>query len=124
MGSRKADTAGIDEALLLASIGKRKENGSVQVSEPVEESPPSRPPKPRKVTGSDYGQFLQRNEIKSRKCVYISSGIHDKIQKIVTTIAGEDMSIGGYIDLVLERHLQEHKDTINELYKQQREDLI
>jgi len=34
------------------------------------------------------------------------------------------MSIGGYIDLVLEQHLQEHKDTINELYKQQRDDLI
>lgn len=123
MGSRKADTAGIDEALLLASIGKRKENGSVQKTEPPEESPPARPVR-KKVSGSDYGQFLQRNEIKSRKCVYISSGVHDKIQKIVNILAGDDMSIGGYIDLVLEQHLQEHKDTINELYKQQRDDLI
>jgi len=33
MSSRKANTEGIDEALLLDSIGRRKQDGSVQPQE-------------------------------------------------------------------------------------------
>lgn len=48
MSSRKADTEGIDEALLLDSIGRRKQDGSVQPQETrdapapkAEEAPPA-----------------------------------------------------------------------------------
>lgn len=70
--------------------------------------------------------FLKRNEIKTRQCVYISYRVHSLIAKLVRTLAdaGNDISVGGYIDTVLEEHLNRNKDEINELYRQQRGDLI
>ena len=79
----------------------------------------------RKRQDEDYNElFLRRNEIKTRQCVYISRDVHGKILKIVNDIAGGDISVGGYVDTVLRRHLEQHKERINELYKKQREDLI
>ena len=144
MGSRKVNTEGIDEELLIASIGRRKQDGTLyRAQEPptpahaeesvpeTEQSPvPSRekPPKDsgrRKRQEDDYsGMFLRRNEIKTRQCVYISRDVHSKILKIVNDIAGREISVGGYVDTVLRQHLEQHKEKINELYKKQREDLI
>ena len=95
MASRKLNTEGIDESLLLASIGQ------------------------------DYGTtFLRRSELKSRKCVYISAEAHDIVSKIVNTIADKEITVGGYIDTVLVRHFEENKDEINELYRRDRDNLI
>lgn len=140
MGSRKADTEGIDEALLLASIKQRKRDGGIQ---PTNETPPPvvqqsevlavsekpqelpKDPPRRKKQNADYGStFLQRNEIKTRQCVYISREVHNKISKIVNVIADKEITVGGYIDSVLAQHLEQHRDEINEMYKKQREDLI
>jgi hypothetical protein len=140
MGSRKNDTGGIDEALLLASITKRKRDGSIQPSDEIQPSvqPPNEeavstdkvqePQKEatrKKKQNAGYDSiFLQRNEIKTRQCVYISREVHTKISKIVNVIADNEITVGGYIDTVLAQHLELHKDEINELYKKQREDLI
>ena len=141
MGSRKVDTENIDEALLLASIKQRKRDGGIQ---PGEVPPPVRLPNDdmpppvaiqqegtprevirRKKQNMDYGSsFLQRNEIKTRQCVYISREMHNKVSKIVNVIADKEITVGGYIDTVLARHFEQHKEEINELYKKQREDLI
>lgn len=144
MGSRKVNTEGIDEELLIASIGRRKQDGTLyraqeppmpahtEGSVPETELPSVQSAtreKPQKDTGrrkrqdDDYsGMFLRRNEIKARQCVYISRDVHGKILKIVNDIAGREISVGGYVDTVL--HLEQHKERINELYKKQREDLI
>ena len=146
MGSRKVNTEGIDEELLIASIGRRRQDGTLYHAQeppapaPEEESvPETEPPpvqytakeKPQRVTvrrkrqEDDYsGLFLRRNEIKTRQCVYISRDVHSKILKIVNDIAGREISVGGYVDTVLRQHLEQHKEKINELYKKQREDLI
>ena len=139
MGSRKVNTEGIDEELLIASIGRRKQDGTLYraqeppVPAPEEESVPETEPPPtaspsrekvqkdiarRKRQEDDYsGLFLRRNEIKTRH-------VHSKILKIVNDIAGREISVGGYVDTVLRQHLEQHKEKINELYKKQREDLI
>ena len=145
MGSRKVNTEGIDEELLIASIGRRQQDGTLYRAQepptpaPAEESVPEtepsvpttakeRMPKDsgrRKRQEDDYsGMFLRRNEIKTRQCVYISRDVHSKILKIVNDIAGREISVGGYVDTVLRQHLEQHKERINELYKKQREDLI
>ncbi len=146
MGSRKVNTEGIDEELLIASIGRRKQDGTLYRAQeppappPEEESVPEseqpstpspakeKPPKDsgrRKRQEDDYtGLFLRRNEIKTRQCVYISRDVHSKILKIVNDIAGREISVGGYVDTVLRQHLEQHKAKINELYRKQREDLI
>ena len=144
MGSRKVNTEGIDEELLIASIGRRRQDGTLYHAQeppapaPEEESVPETEPPPvqytakekpqrdtvrRKRQEDDYsGLFLRRNEIKTRQCVYISRDVHSKILKIVNDIAGREISVGGYVDTVLRQHLEQHKEKINELYKKQRED--
>ena len=134
MGSRKVNTEGIDEELLLASIGRRTQDGTLRPAQevpaaaPTEEDTAAPEPPPvqpvtrekaqresgrRKRQDEDYNElFLRRNEIKTRQCVYISRD------------AGGDISVGGYVDTVLRQHLEQHKERINELYKKQREDLI
>ena len=99
MGSRKVNTEGIDEELLIASIGRRKQDGTLYraqeppVPAPEEESVPETEPPPtaspsrekvqkdiarRKRQEDDYsGLFLRRNEIKTRQCVYISRDVHN-----------------------------------------------
>lgn len=142
MASRRADTEGIDENLLLEAIGKRKQDGSIkplgQVTPPVPhpeeeiQAEPTVPPETQKEVpvrkkrqSADYGTtYLKRNEIKTRQCVYISREIHNKISKIVNIIADKEITVGGYIDTVLLRHLEQHKDEINELYRRELEDLI
>ena len=108
MGSRKVNTEGIDEELLIASIGRRKQDGTLyraqeppapapeEESVPESEQPSAPSPakeKPLKDSGrrkrqeDDYtGLFLRRNEIKTRQCVYISRDVHSKILKIVNDI--------------------------------------
>ena len=145
MGSRKVNTEGIDEELLLASIGRRTLDGtsrptqevpvapageSTAVPEPLPAQPVARERAQweggrRKRQDEDYNElFLRRNEIKTRQCVYISRDVHGKILRIVNDIAGGEISVGGYVDTVLRQHLEQHKERINELYKKQREDLI
>ncbi|WP_455665078.1 DUF3408 domain-containing protein [Phocaeicola sp.] len=140
MASRKADTEGIDEALLLDAIGRRKQDGSIQPAEnnavpvapltesdssPQREAPKEKENVRRKRQTAGYSEtFLKRNEIKTRQCVYISREVHNKISKIVNVIADKEITVGGYIDTVLAQHLEQHREEINELYKQQRENLI
>lgn len=81
--------------------------------------------KGRKRGLAEYGEkFLKRNELKTRQCVYISGQIHTVISRLVHVIADKDITVGGYIDTVLAEHLERHKEEINELYRQKREDLI
>lgn len=130
MASRKVNTDGIDEELLIASIGKKR--SEEQMPPPVQEQEEKSCAPTRRDAGGkkkqqddDYiGLYLGRNEIKTRQCVYISRDVHSVILKIVNSIAPEDTTVGGYIDTVLRFHLQQHKDRINELYKKQRDNLI
>ena len=39
-------------------------------------------------------------------------------------IADKEITVGGYIDTVLMRHLEENKDEINGLYRRDRDNLI
>lgn len=136
----------IDENFIISSFKTTGKAADAKVSAPeavreevaetadaVEdrEQPPARakenrePGKGRKRGQSEYGEkFLKRNELKTRQCVYISGQIHAVISRLVHVIADKDITVGGYIDTVLAEHLESHKDEINELYRQKREDLI
>jgi hypothetical protein len=129
MATTRNKAEGIDESLLLSSI-KEKVVATVQPAEQsilenergkTREQKDSR----RKRNAVDYSStFLQKNEIKTRQCVYISQRIHATISEIVKVIADKEVSVGGYIDNVLLQHLEAHKEEINELYKRDRKDLI
>ena len=109
MASRKLNTEGIDESLLLASIGKSRQMGDApskdgtdnpvavtapeSVAQPVETRVKSEPARKKRP---DYGStFLKRGELKSRKSVYISKEVHSIISKIVNIIADKEITVGG-----------------------------
>ena len=124
----------IDEDFLLASIGDHKERKPplkreevIANDEPIKSKDSSASSKRNKRNGNtaDYEElFLCRNEIRQRQGVYISQSVHQTIMQIVKQIAGDDVSVGGYIDNVLKHHLGKYKDEINSLYKQERTNLI
>ena len=140
MVSRKINTDAIDENLLIASIGKSKIGTTTasildgasqsQVKEEVgwksqcsqtDKSPISR--KPPKASSESYDSaFFKRNEIKTRQCVYISREIHRRISRIVSVLAKHELTVGGYIDLILERHLEENQEEINGLLRKEIDD--
>jgi hypothetical protein len=157
MGSRKVNTADIDEDLLVASIGIRKQDGMVQPAAisppadipgekdevtgteenagPLQPEPPQAPVPPKEKTQKDgnrrkraddesWDTVFRQKEIKTRQCVYISRDVHNKILKIVNNIAEGKISVGAFTDNILSLYLEQNKDRINELYRQQRNDLI
>lgn len=129
--AKKENEYEIDEDFLLASIGERKEGKAPpKKEEEIEEvvKPKENSSKRNKRSNSstdDYeATFLCRNEIRLRQGAYISRPVYQTIMRIVKQIAGDDVSVGGYIDNVLKHHLEKYKDEINTLYKQDRTDLI
>jgi hypothetical protein len=81
------------------------------------------PRKPSKVSSESYdAAFLKRNEIKTRQCVYISREIHKRISRIVSVLAKHELTVGGYIDLILEKHLEENQEEINGLLRKEIDD--
>lgn len=116
----------IDENFIISSFKTtepQQTGGTLQAVERAKENREAGKGKKRGLP--EYGEkFLKRNELKTRQCVYISGQIHAVISRLVHVIADKDITVGGYIDTVLAEHLERHKEEINELYRQKREDLI
>ncbi|MDR2423407.1 MAG: DUF3408 domain-containing protein [Prevotellaceae bacterium] len=124
----------IDEAAMLQSIYER-DNGissqqktearTVSLPETEQMETPKQAEKPKEPAGrqrsnADYcDQFLQRNELKARSCVYISQKVHFTISKIVKMISDREITVGGYIDNILMEHLETHREEIRELYRRE-----
>lgn len=96
---------------------------SATVSQPKREPSPKRP----SASGFGYDQiFLVRNEIKFRKAAYLSVANHDAISRIVKELGNGQLSVGGYLDLIVTAHLEQYRERINALYRARkvRDDLI
>jgi hypothetical protein len=115
----------IDELFLLQSIKEqepKEQQSSAEKQEmpapPASSTEKNKEPIKRKRANVDYSSmFLQRNEFKTRQCVYISQRVHATISKIVKVISDKEITVGGYIDSILMEHLETHRDEIIELYK-------
>lgn len=142
MVSRKVNTDAIDESLLIASVGKSKTGSTTatildktpqsvtdrhgEKDEDRQHLPRSQTNKPaplhkssKEETVSYDATFLKRNEIKTRQCVYISREIHKRISRIVSVLAKHELTVGGYIDLILERHLEDNQEEISALLRKE-----
>ena len=72
----------------------------------------------RKKGLPDYSVFLQPNigmPTQKRKCVYVSQELQETISLITNILGSKKLTIGIYIDHVLNEHLSVYKDTINAL---------
>jgi hypothetical protein len=126
---------GIDEKQLLESMvdfGKQEMKPAstpaekeieVVKEEEAEESKVNEPIK-AKVTDNYKSVFLQKRELKTRQCVYISLDVHETIVKIVNQIADNNVSVGVYVDTVMRQHFEINKQEINALYRKKKDDLI
>lgn len=97
-----------------ASRGEEK-IASEQLIEPIKEES-----KKRKSKNPDFkSTFLKNNNTASRggKNINIRLEFHNKIKKIITLIADNDLSYFGYIDNILEHHFSIYEDEVNELLK-------
>ena len=54
-----------------------------------------------------------------KAAVYLSREMHGKLSRIVRTLGGNGSTIGGYIENVLEEHLQTYGDDINALLRRE-----
>lgn len=87
---------------------------------PKKEASPLQPKRRREP--KDYKSLFLRKDSSTKRQTYMSAELYDKLSKILSIIA-KDISVPNYIDNVLENHLQEYKDEINEIYKS-KSDLI
>lgn len=63
--------------------------------------------------------FLKKRLVCNRQSVYISGEIQKRITQIVGVITGKQVSIGNFIDNVLEEHLNTHNDVLLALYRKE-----
>ncbi|MFI3294163.1 MAG: DUF3408 domain-containing protein [Rikenellaceae bacterium] len=114
-----------EEEMLIASVKSRKRDGATVVAtindetepEPQPQEPPPKPTttqKRKKRGGSFDEMFLHRNETKLRQCAYVDKELYFKVAKIVNVVTDKRVTIGAYLDSIIEQHLEEHKDEINE----------
>jgi len=69
----------------------------------------------RKSQKIDFSeQFLNERVIKNRKPIYISNESYDIIKGYLKYIG--EVSFTAYVDNILLQHIEEHKDTIRELF--------
>lgn len=63
--------------------------------------------------------FLKKRSVCNRQSVYISGEIQKRIMQIVGVITNKQVSIGSFIDNVLEKHLNKHNDVLSDLYREE-----
>lgn len=138
----KLKTEGIDEEFLLSTFrdrdihSPRKEEKQMQETPVVNQDTPQDVKAPviasntnepksstrRKKGSVNYGDiFFKCNEFKTRQCVYISQKNHKIISAVVRMLGDKEITVGGYIDLILSEHLEQYKDEIIEAYQKWKE---
>ena len=68
---------------------------------------------------TEFLRYLTPRQGAHRQCIYLSREMHGKLSRIVRTLGGNGSTIGGYIENVLEEHLQTYGDDINALLRRE-----
>lgn len=70
----------------------------------------------RKREPKDYSSLFLKKNSGTKRQTYINADLYDKISKILSIVA-KDISVPNFIDNVLDNHLKEYKEEINEIYR-------
>lgn len=131
----------VDEDLIKSMMtGDIPRLGSTPAAPPTEETViPERKPEKEKTIVEDIPENIQERETQQAKSkrrrepkdyhslflkknggtkrqTYVSADLYDKIAKLLGIVA-KDISVPNFIDNVLENHLKEYKDEINDMYR-------
>lgn len=88
----------------------------VEQNEDVQEKETQQSKSRRKREPKDYKSVFLKKDTGTKKQTYISAALYDKISKVLGIIA-KDISVPNFIDNVIENHLKEYKDEINDMYR-------
>jgi len=78
----------------------------------------------KKNTQEDYvDTYLKRKNLKDRKYAFIREEYHQKISRLIHLLGVDGLSVGGYVDNVLEQHFKIFGEEIERLYKNELEKL-
>ena len=70
----------------------------------------------RKREPKDYKSLFLKKNGSTKRQTYVSAELYEKISKILGIIA-KDISVPNFIDNVLENHLNEYRDEINDIFR-------
>jgi hypothetical protein len=118
----KAIIAAFREGEPVSRFVPQKATEPEETAEQAEEKTPSTPSREenRKRRGKENYEtlFIREAKITARmgKMVYISKEFHDNILSITRVIGGNEISLAGYLNNVLEHHFVTYEDDIIELY--------
>lgn len=59
--------------------------------------------------------YLQKNELDDRKTVYLARDLKEKLMEIVMAMRNKDVTLGMYIENILQEHIEANKESINTL---------
>jgi len=97
-------------------IDKVTEPEPVQAEEEYREKESLRSRSKRRQEPKDYKSLFLRKSTGAKRQTYVSAELYDKISQILGIIA-KDISVPNFIDNVLENHLKEYRDEINDIYR-------
>ncbi|NDV57960.1 DUF3408 domain-containing protein [Bacteroides sp. 519] len=114
---QKKEIAEIKEEPEVTTEEKNEEEPILPARQEISDEQRTVKPLSKRKQGEIYeSKFLQPRELKIRQCVYISRSVHETIADIVKRIGERGLTVGVYIDTILQQHLQENKEEINALY--------
>lgn len=74
--------------------------------------------KRKTVPKGDYETlFMEMKELKDRKAIYISKELHQEIAHILGTIKSGELSVGAYVENIINHHIGMYKEDIDSLYE-------
>ncbi|MFR3216424.1 MAG: DUF3408 domain-containing protein [Dysgonomonas mossii] len=98
---------------------KNTETEMPVIDAPIEEirdKEPIQSKSKRRKEPRDYHSLFLKKGGSIKRQTYVSNEIYGKISQILSIIA-KDISVPNFIDNVLENHLKEYKDEINDIYR-------
>jgi len=88
----------------------------IQIIEETQEKELAQSRSKRRREPKDYKSLFLQKGTGAKRQTYVNVELYDKISKILSIIA-KDISVPNFIDNVLENHLKEYRDEINEIYR-------
>jgi hypothetical protein len=148
--AKKINVDEIDESFIIAAVRKdrvqpeiappplvplpatvpvqsEQQEESLKEEMPVSSEQQKEDSKRKRHRAQDYESlFIKESNITARlgKTVYIRKEFHDRIQKIVWVIGGNDVSLFSYIDNIIAHHFETFQDDITRLYNQKNSNTI
>lgn len=68
--------------------------------------------------------FLSKLELQDRRSVYVSYSTHEKLTRIANVLGSGKATVSSYIEFIVQHHFDTYKDDINELYRQNMNDIL